>query len=305
MPAPAIVVVGEGMLELSRNEGGWQVHYGGDTLNVAIHLARLGFTPAYLTALGTDAFSEDLRTSAWPREGVDTSMILTDPLRSPGLYAITTEDSGERTFTYWRRDSAASALFANPTSGDLAESCRGARLLFFSLISLAILDPGGRTALLDLARGVHEAGGMVAFDGNYRPRLWESTEAARDWHDRAIAVADIGLPTLDDEYHLLGARDGDEVAAHWHSLGCDEVVVKLGVDGCRLPDGEILPPPKKLQPVDTSGAGDAFDAAYLAGRLECRPPATAAARGHELAGWVVMRRGAIPPRDENGPYGLI
>jgi 2-dehydro-3-deoxygluconokinase len=136
----------------------------------------------------------------------------------------------------------------------------------------------------------------VAFDGNYRARLWESEAAARLWRDRAIAEADIGLPTLEDEQALGAAPDAAKVAAHWRALGCGEVVVKLGADGCLLPDGTPCPPPQVLQPVDTSGAGDAFDAGYLGARLGGAAPGAAALAGHALAGWVVMRPGAIPAR---------
>jgi 2-dehydro-3-deoxygluconokinase len=137
----------------------------------------------------------------------------------------------------------------------------------------------------------------VAFDGNYRPRLWETPEVARAMHDGAIRAADIGLPTLEDEQALSGAVDADTVAAQWRRLGCKETVVKLGADGCRLPEGQVVPPPRKLNPIDTSGAGDAFNAGYLDARLRGATPDEAALAGHEVAGWTVMRPGAIPARD--------
>ena len=92
------------MLELSRpngSEGGddWQLGYGGDTLNTAIHLARAGHDVAYLTALGRDPLSADLKVK-WAPEGLDTSLVLTHPTRSTGLYAISTDASGARSFTY-------------------------------------------------------------------------------------------------------------------------------------------------------------------------------------------------------------
>ena len=99
------------------------------------------------------------------------------------------------------------------------------------------------------------------------PRLWASADEARQVRDAAIACADIGLPTLEDETLLSGEADADAVARHWIGLGCAETVVKLGAAGCRLPDGTILPPPEVLSPVDTSGAGDAFNGGYLAARL--------------------------------------
>lgn len=284
------------MLELSQDGSGWRLGYGGDSLNTAIHLSRAGIDTAYLTALGGDPFSAKLK-HRWVAEGLDTSLILTDPARNPGLYAITTDDRGERSFTYWRNDSAARRLFGCAGIDAAMSNAATANLLGFSLISLAILSPAGREQLLDLARKVRANGGKVAFDGNYRPRLWESVEAARQARDAAIAVADIGLPTLEDEALLSGSADADAVALHWTRLGCPETIVKLGANGCRLTDGTILPPPEILIPVDTSGAGDAFNGGYLAARLRGLSIAESAHAGHKLAGWCVMRRGAVPDKD--------
>lgn len=288
------VLVGEAMLELAQAGSGWQLGYGGDTLNTAIHLAREGIETAYLTALGEDSFSADLR-ARWAVEGLDTRLVLRDPARVPGLYAISTDPLGERSFTYWRGESAARQLFACPGIADALRAAEGADLLAFSLISLAILPGHDRTRLLALAAAVRARGGQVAFDGNYRPRLWPDAASARAARDAAIAIATIGLPTLEDEMLLGGPSDSGAVAAHWQGLGCAETVVKLGAAGCRLPDGTIIAPEQVLAPVDTSGAGDAFNGGYLAARLRGLEPAQAAARGHARAGWTIMRRGAIPP----------
>ena len=300
-PRMRAVLVGEAMLELSRAGDGWRLGFGGDTLNSAIHLARAGIDTAYLTALGSDPFSDDLR-QRWRAEGLDVSLVLTDPARNPGLYAITTDPAGERSFTYWRDASAARGMFACAGIEAALADAERADLLAFSLITLAILPPQPRASLLALAARVRARGGMVAFDGNYRPRLWPAQQDARAARDAAIAVASIGLPTLEDETALSGEADADAVAAHWQDLGCAETVVKLGAQGCRLPDGEILPPPAVLRPIDTSGAGDAFNGGYLAARMKGASANEAARAGHRQAGWCVMRGGAIPPRDEAAPY---
>ena len=119
-----IVLAGEAMLELSQDGAGWRLGYGGDTLNTAIHLARAGHDVAYLTALGSDPLSADLR-ARWAAEGLDTSLVLDHPARATGLYAISTDTAGERSFTYWRDTSAARELFALEAAGDaLAEAER-------------------------------------------------------------------------------------------------------------------------------------------------------------------------------------
>ena len=299
-----IVVVGEGMVELARDEaGGWRLGQGGDTLNTAIHLARLGADVAYLTALGDDPFSRDLRR-AWAADGVDPSLVLTDPARRPGLYATTNDPDGERHFTYWRGESAARGMFALPGIDAALDLAATADLLVFSMISLAVLPPAGREALLVLAGRVRARGGRVAFDTNYRPALWPDAETAQAAHGAAMALADIGLPTLEDEAALLGTDDLAAVLDRWRAAGVGEVVVKRGGDGCAI-DGDPVPPPARLAPVDTSGAGDAFNAGYLHARLAGRPPREAALAGHRLAGWVVMQRGAIPAVTADAPYAAL
>ncbi|MDE2597607.1 MAG: sugar kinase [Sphingomonadales bacterium] len=288
------------MLELARHGERWDMGYGGDTLNTAIHLARAGNDVAYLTALGRDPLSRHLHDS-WAAEGIDTSLICEHPTRQPGLYAIATDANGERSFAYWRDSSAARELFTLADAGLWRRATDGVALFCFSLISLAILPESGRRSLFMLANMVKDGGGKVAFDGNYRARLWESADEARTWRDIAIGEADIGLPTLEDEIELGGRDSGpataNEVAARWQALGCGEVVVKLGRDGVRLPDGTVQPPPALITPVDTSGAGDAFNAGYLAARLDGTSIAEAARAGQALAAWTIMRPGAIPPRD--------
>lgn len=299
LPVWRIVVIGEAMLELTRKGDGWRMGYGGDTLNTVIHLARAGHDAAYLTALGDDPFSRDMREK-WAAEGLDCSMVLTHPTRQAGLYAISTDASGERSFTYWRDSSAAREMFALPGMANALARAEHADLFVFSLITLAIIPRDARSELLALTRRVRERGGTVAFDGNYRPRLWASVGDALAARDAAIACADIGLPTLEDEALLNSSPSvlrEDEVAAHWQALGCKEVIVKLGARGCRLPDGTVLAPPETFEPVDTSGAGDAFNAGYLSARLGGAAINDAARTGHTLAGWTIMRPGAIPAQD--------
>jgi 2-dehydro-3-deoxygluconokinase len=324
-----IVCIGEAMLELSRQGKNWRLGYGGDTLNTAIHLARAGHDVAYLTAIGCDPMSAGLEAQ-WAAEGLDTSLVLDHPARSTGLYSISTDNKGERSFSYWRDTSAARDMFALPGIAAALAAAEQADLIVYSLITLAILPPEGREQLFALCQRVRARGGKVAFDGNYRPRLWANAAEAREARDAGIACADIGLPTLDDELSLsetpnrhaelvsasmpqttnsskvkawtlkqVQGDDGgaDGVNAHWTTLGCPETIVKLGANGARLPDGRIIPPPEILQPVDTSGAGDAFNGGYLAAWMNGASVEDAAMAGHRLAGWCVMQRGAIPARD--------
>jgi len=167
---------------------------------------------------------------------------------------------------------------------------------------LAVLPPEGRRRLLDIAQAVRHRGGRVAFDSNYRPRLWKDSHEAAAMRDAALACCDIGLPTLEDEHMLSTLSDSDEVIDYWHARGVKEIIVKLGAQGCRIGSGKIIAPLPFIKPVDTSGAGDAFNAGYLNARLNNMSIEDSALAGHRLAGWVVTQSGAIPKRNADAPY---
>lgn len=303
---PRIICLGEAMREERvAPDGTLTMHYGGDTLNTAIHLARLGCDVAFATAVGRDADSDAL-VEAWKGEGLDTSLVARHPSRTVGRYRIAVDEQGERSFSYDRNQSAAREMFAVDRFLDSLAAIEDAQCFMFSLISLAILPHKGKEALFSLADEVRTKGGHVVFDGNYRAQLWSSPQVAAQWRDRAIKLATMGLPTLDDERDIGkqsdDAIDAEEVAARWHQLGCDETIVKTGAKGCRLPNGSEVPPIAQFDPVDTSGAGDAFNSGYLAARLAGAEPQSAAVKGNELAAWTIMRLGAIPSRDMAAPY---
>lgn len=302
MAGAMITVIGEAMLELGRGTGDdWTLRYGGDVINTAVHLARSGDRVRFASAMGSDPMSAEL-CAAWEDEGVDTSLILRAADRLPGLYAIETDAAGERSFHYWRGESAARRMFALPGSDAMTEQAAQSDLLYFSLITLAILPDEGREALLALCAQVRARGGKIAFDGNYRARLWSDAATARHWRDCAIAVSDIGLPTLADEVEMGEMDDAQDAARRWGVADGREVVVKLGGDGC-LVDGQVVDIPQRIAVIDSSGAGDAFNAGYLHARLAGSGLVEAALAGHRLAGWNIGRRGAIPPRDVDAPYG--
>jgi 2-dehydro-3-deoxygluconokinase len=291
--------VGECMLELTGRLGnGARLAYGGDTLNTALYLSRLGLRTEYVTAVGTDPWSDDL-VNAWADEGVGTGCVLRHPSRTVGLYAVRTDDAGERTFTYWRSESAARALFQLAEVGRVEEALANADLLYLSGISLSLFDASERARLVAVAQSVRRRGGRVAFDPNYRPRGWSSPEAARTAIDALAPFVSTALPTFEDEAALRGDADPRATARRWRDAGADEVVVKLGPEGALVAwaDGERrLAPPSVVAPVDTTGAGDSFNAGYLFCRWKgCAPP-DAAAFGARLAGEVIRHPGAIVPR---------
>ncbi len=293
-----IVSIGECMLELAGAVGGAaRLAFGGDSFNTALYLARLGLAPCYLTAVGADPFSEEM-LAAWRAEGVRTHLVARTPGRLPGLYAIRTSPDGERSFFYWRGESAARMLFQSPECGAALEPAARADLLYFSGITLSLFAPATRGLLRNIAEAVRRRGGEVAFDPNYRPACWKSAQDARAAMAELAPLVSIALPTLDDERTLWGDATAQAAAARWRAFGAREQVVKLGAGGAlaATAEGETHVPagtPRRI--ADTTGAGDAFNAAYLGMRMRGRSPLDAARFAHALAAVVVEHPGAIAP----------
>lgn len=293
-----VVAVGECMLELSRAGDGWRLGHAGDTFNTALYLARLGLDVAYLTALGRDPFSDEM-LAGWAAEGLDTSLVLTDPERLPGIYAIRTDRFGERSFHYWRSEAAARRLFELPGIDAALGSAKGAGLLYLSGITLSLFDEPGRARLRALALDVRDNGGVVAFDPNYRARGWADAASAVAAIEAISPLVMIALPTFDDEVALHGDVSPEATVARWQARGAREVVVKLGPKGCLVAkegNSFLVPSPAHIMAVDTTGAGDAFNAAYLGARRQGLDPVAAAGFANSLAGEVVKHPGAIIPR---------
>jgi 2-dehydro-3-deoxygluconokinase len=310
MEARTLYAIGECMIELQHSQqhpGTMDYRFGGDTLNAAVYMARLldpaHVRVAYVTGLGTDGMSDEM-LAGWAAEGVATGFVQRLPDRLPGMYLIELDAGGERRFHYWRNDSAARHWLEAPEAGKVLVQLASARLVYLSGISLAILSAADRELLISALAQCRANGGSVAFDNNYRPRLWESPETARRMYQRVLEQADIALLTLDDEQALYGPLGGAQTAQavieRTRGYGVGEVVVKCGPDPAVVwADGalhEVAPQPV-AEVVDTTAAGDSFGAAYLAARLSGLDARAAAEAGHRLAGAVIGRRGAIIPRD--------
>jgi 2-dehydro-3-deoxygluconokinase len=302
-----IACVGEAMIELSIDidaSGAGEalsagIGFAGDTLNTAIYLQRAlddHSRVTYVSVLGADPFSARMRAFI-EAQGVSTRHIGSSPDRLPGIYAISIDPKGERSFHYWRENSAARTLF-QPGSGTSLDELDSFDVVYFSAITLAILPPQMRAMFLDrLALWRRKDGRRVAFDSNYRPRLWSSTADAREWISRAWSLTDIALPSVDDEMALFGDKDEARTIARL-AVTCPGIgALKRGSQG-PLALGESAPPQRFAlveTVVDTTAAGDSFNGGFLGAVLRGKPMATSLRQGHAFASAVIQHRGAIIP----------
>ncbi len=292
--------MGECMIELSEHPDSTLTRaFGGDTLNTALYLARLGVDVHYITALGPDAFSDEM-LAAWQAEGIGTSLIPRVPNTVPGLYLIRTDARGERSFSYWRDSAPVRRLFTLPEIAEIEAAFCHAGMIYLSGITLSLFDPSSRARLFASLATAREQGVQIVFDTNFRPRGWSDLELAREVYTTAFEGSDLVLASVEDHALLFGSDDAEAVIARLAAAGVAESVVKLATPACHVLQGgarHLVQAPPVERVIDTTAAGDSFAAAYMAARRSGLSPKDAALTGHRLAGTVVQHRGAIIPRN--------
>jgi 2-dehydro-3-deoxygluconokinase len=299
-----IALLGECLIELNGEPFGiLHQSFGGDTLNTALYLARLMQKDAvirYVTALGRDVFSNEL-LRRWQGEGIDTGLVLRDPVRRPGLYWVSRDADGERSFTYWRGESAARFMLRHRDFSRVASALAEVDVLYLSGISLAIFPEEDRAMLLELLRGLRRRGVALAFDSNYRPALWLTPETARTAYRELYSMASSLFVTFEDERALWGDADAEATLKRLQDTGAGRVAIKLGRDGCLYAAGNrrlSVPAEPVARVVDTTAAGDAFNAGFLAAWLAGGGEEDCCRVGNRLAARVIQHRGAIIPSSE-------
>ncbi|MDX1735042.1 MAG: sugar kinase [Halioglobus sp.] len=287
-----ICCAGEVMIELAATgrDDLYRRGVAGDSFNTAVHLARAGLPVSYLTRLGDDPLSDAI-LAAMTAEQVAVDRVTRCPGRQPGLYTIDNDADGERHFSYWRDRAPARECFASVP--DLA----GVSHFYFTGITLAVTraDTGNLVALLETLRG---RGCSVIFDPNYRAALWDGPEQAQAHYRAVLPLCDTALPTLQDERLLWGTDTAQACRDLYADAGVTEIVIKGDELTTHVHAGGEWQSWQAAQvaALDTAGAGDAYNAGYLAARLAGADVETAVRRAQQLSAQVVQQRGALPPR---------
>ena len=299
-----IALIGECMIELQEIQSeGLQQTFGGDTLNTAIYMARLGrslpIQVDYVTALGTDPFS-DAMIAFWENEAVGSSMVQRIHGKRPGLYYIQLDKTGERFFHYWRGEAAARHCFEYPGSAQILSRLGQYDAVYLSGISLAILQPESLDRLLGRLVELHEQGKAVFFDCNYRPHLWESRETAVRTYHKIFSISHTVLLNQEEGLSLLNLKTDTDIHGALGKLGVHESVFRDGSNPCSVGcKGRVdrIPAQKVDRIVDTTAAGDSFSAAYLLARRFRHTVRNATLFAHRMAAYVIEHKGAIAPID--------
>ena len=291
------ICIGECMVELRPVEDGHlRRGFAGDAYNTAIYLKRSApdVDVAFLTATGDESLS-DAMVATWRSEGISDQLVFRIPGERPALYLIETNAKGDRKFHYWRSETPAKEWLRLLLAAGGAEVLDKAELVYVSGISLAILSFADRQAAIELLGSLKT---KVAFDPNIRPALWKTMDEAKHSFEEMVKISSIVLPSRQDYQLMYGMDDPDEQIRFTATLTDGEIALTCDEDGCRLRVGDevIAMPTNAVKVVDTSGAGDSFNGAYLAARLHGKDPVEAAKAGLAMAAKVVAQPGAIIPR---------
>lgn len=205
-----------------------------------------------------------------------------------GHYFVTHDTLGH-TFHYARKGPAASRLSVHDLP---SEAVSKAQVLHLSGISLAVSETM-RAACFEAMHMARSAGVRVSLDLNYRPALWSVEQAAKTL-EAAISLTDILLPGLEDAHLLTGLNDPDEIIDKYMDMGPGIVALTMGAKGVRIEAGARFDiKPLAVDAVDVTGAGDAFDGAFLAALVSGTSPHQAALRARVAAGLSVTSFGAV------------
>ena len=295
------IFIGECMVELSAVENGLlQKSFAGDVFNSAVYMKRIiqdRCDVSVLTAIGKDKISCEME-AFFKHHGLETSTVLKSSGGTVGLYLISTDYEGERSFSYWRENSLARRLMTILEKEKIKICDYQADLIFFTGISLAILDKESREKLLMQLKTARENGAQLAFDPNYRHQLWENKQEAVDWIEEAYQISDFIFPSLDEENSLFSTQSVEDCLHRFTQYEGAEIILKAGDKGMYVKSGQEIihlqfTPADKV--VDTTAAGDAFDGTYLAMRLNNENIKESATKAASVAAKVVTYPGAIVP----------
>ncbi|MGJ8679344.1 sugar kinase [Paraglaciecola sp.] len=294
-----VVLFGECMLELKQNDAATMRHaFAGDALNSAVYLKRQfsQIDVSFMSAVGDDSISQQM-LDVFTQEGLDNCFVYADKTKAPGVYLVQTDEDGERSFVYWRENSAAREVMQF-VDQDVIDTLGSQDLFFFSGISLAVIKPEQRAMFWDMLKQLKQAGVKIVFDPNYRPRLWRDEDEAKGEFEQAFALSDLLLPGIEDFSQLYQLESVNEILDFCQPYQIEEIVIKNGPESVFIAiDGQVQE--VKIQPVakvvDTTSAGDSFNGVYLGARMTEQTPQRAVELASAAASCVIQHPGAIAP----------
>lgn len=237
---------------------------GGAPANVAVAISRLGGDSAFFGRVGQDPLGRFMK-QVLKNEGVDTQYMLLDEEHRTSTVIVDLDDHGERSFTFMVKPSA--DQFLQPQ--DVPAFKQGEWL---HVCSIALANEPSRSTTLAAMKAIKAAGGYVSFDPNLREEVWLNPADLKSVVLQAVALADV-VKFSDDELLFLTDKADLQTALSWLNEQYDLplIVITQGKKGALVihNNEQQLITGKPVNPVDTTGAGDAFVGGLLAGLVVC------------------------------------
>jgi len=273
----------------------FQKCFGGAPMNTLVGVARLGQRSGAITAVGEDPFGEFLIREL-QRNGVDTSQVkIKRGMRTTITFVANEPETGERTFIFYRRPWVTGTADSSLSIEDIdLNYVSNASILHVSGFSLS-QNPSRKT-ILTVAEHARSSGVQVSFDPTLRLDVWNSTMTIRRIYGKMLKISDIATFSQEEASFILGTRDPEKAAKKAFRYGIEIVGIKMGSEGAflqRRTGEKLMLPAFKVRAVDTTGAGDGWNAGLLVGLIKGWDLHTCLSVANAVGALVVTKHGAI------------
>ncbi len=309
MDFPVVISIGEVLIDfISEDTGtldkvkGFQMCPGGAPANFAVGLARLGVKVAFVGKIGDDPFGKFLfKTLSDEKVNVE-NVVMAQKDERTALAFVSLDQNAERNFLFYRKNAADLQLIEQELNRDYLIN---AKYIHFGTVSLT--EEPSRTTTIAAIDECRNAGGIACFDPNLRLDLWENPETLRLIIDKVLNKTDILYPSLEELKFILQVEDIEEQEAIQQIMEkypINIVVLKRGKEGCLIKkrdDFFLTVPSFEVDVLDTTGAGDGFNAGFIFGLIEEKSIQEAGIIGNAVGALVVQKKGAmtsLPTREE-------
>ncbi|MEM1507358.1 MAG: sugar kinase [Candidatus Bathyarchaeia archaeon] len=310
MPNLDIVGIGEVLIDFIATEpvsyieaSTFRKFFGGAPMNTLIGAVRLGLAVGAITVVGDDPFGYFLLKEL-ERNGVDISRVkVKRDVRTTLAFVVNDPETGERMFIFyrspWVKRTSVDSLSPEDIDYDYISS---AKILHVSGFALSV-NPS-RKAILDAAMYAKKRGVKVSFDPTLRLDVWRSEKTIKAIYSKVLRLSDIAMFSREEAEFTFGTSEPERAADKALRYGVEIVGIKLGERGAfvKTKDGrKVYAPAFKVKPVDTTGAGDGWNAGLLLGVIKGWDLEKCVKIANAVGAFVVTKHGAItalPYREE-------
>ena len=287
--------IGEAMIEISNIKNSlYNQSFAGDTLNFCNYLDKKKLNAFFLSAIGKSEINQSLLDFI-KSKNISTKYIKQINQFEVGLYLIKNKDNGEKQFFYWRDESAAKQYFNNIDFLNLYKELKNFDYIYFSGITLSIIHISKLNNFIKLLKLFKSKKIKIVFDFNIRPSRWNKKNL-NIFLDSVLKFVDICFLSGEDMNYWKNKNDikSYEQIVRKYKLKHSIFRKNAKFTYVFLNKTRYVFKNKLLKRVvDTSGAGDGFNAAYLSNFIVNNDPLLALKAGSSLGSKIVMKKGAI------------